>query len=252
MFDPDDAGQPLAVACPACTSIIDALDGEAPHIVQRINLAVSTKAPIQRFREHARSRGWRNVRLLSCANTTYNHDYHTESPDDKQDPIATVFVRHDGKIHHFWSSELYWVPTDSGQHFRHVDFMWPPWNVFDRTPDGRGSDWGPRLKYGQRSPAVLRQTTDRSASRAASFISASVVGIAKIVSSSPIFSPQRVSSIGTEPQTWRETRPTTVDWLHKLCWTVTTDLSVTITARNLTSMNSRKPMSGKMTGERNV
>jgi predicted dithiol-disulfide oxidoreductase (DUF899 family) len=148
MFDPDEAGNPLAVACPACTSIIDSLDAEAPHIMQRVNLAASTKAPIQRFREHARSRGWRNIRLLSSANTTYNHDYHTESANGKQDPIATVFVRRDGKIHHFWSSELYFVPTGSGQGPRHVDFMWPLWNVFDRAPEGRGSDWGPRLKYG--------------------------------------------------------------------------------------------------------
>jgi len=30
---------------------------------------------------------------------------------------------------------------------RHVDFMWPLWNILDRTPEGRGSDWGPRLEY---------------------------------------------------------------------------------------------------------
>ncbi len=73
--------------------------------------------------------------------------YHTEAPGDKQDPMATVFVRRSGKIHHFWSSELYFAPTDPGQHPRHVDFMWPLWNVLDRTPEGRGSDWNPQLKY---------------------------------------------------------------------------------------------------------
>jgi predicted dithiol-disulfide oxidoreductase (DUF899 family) len=147
MFNPGASGLPLEAACPHCTSIIDAVDGEAPHICQRVNLAVSAKAPIQRVREHARSRGWRNVRLLSSANTTYNHDYHTESSDAKQDPIATVFVRRDGRIHHFWSSELAFAPTDPGQHPRHVDFIWPLWHVLDHTPEGRGSDWGPRLEY---------------------------------------------------------------------------------------------------------
>lgn len=147
MFDPDETGQPLALACPACTSIIDAVDGEAPHIMQRINLAVSAQAPIQRFREHGRSRGWRNVRLLSSANNSYNHDYHTEQSDAKQDPIATVFVRRDGRIHHFWSSEMYFAAREAGEHPRHVDFIWPLWNVFDRTPEGRGSDWYPRLEY---------------------------------------------------------------------------------------------------------
>ncbi len=111
---------PLGVACPSCTSIIDAIDGAAQHITQRMNFAVVAKAPIAQFREHARNRGWRHARLLSSAN---------------------------GTIHHFWSSELFFVPTDPGEHPRHVDFMWPIWSVFDRTPEGRGSDWNPRLEY---------------------------------------------------------------------------------------------------------
>lgn len=53
MFIPDESAQPLAVACPSCTSIIDAVDGAAPHITQRINFAVAAKAPIERFRAHA-------------------------------------------------------------------------------------------------------------------------------------------------------------------------------------------------------
>ena len=39
------------------------------------------------------------------------------------------------------------APTDEGQHPRHVDFMWPLWAMLDRTPDGRGGDWSPRLDY---------------------------------------------------------------------------------------------------------
>ena len=39
MFIADADGVPLASACPACTSIIDALDGEAPHIAQQIGRA---------------------------------------------------------------------------------------------------------------------------------------------------------------------------------------------------------------------
>jgi predicted dithiol-disulfide oxidoreductase (DUF899 family) len=147
MFIPGEAGLPLEAPCPACTSIIDAVDGQALHISQLINLAVSAKAPIQQFREHAHSRGWRNIRLLSSANTTYNHDYHTEASGGNQRPIATVFVRRGGKIHHSWSSELAFAPADSGQNPRHVDFMWPLWNVLDHTPEGRGSDWSPRLEY---------------------------------------------------------------------------------------------------------
>ena len=146
MFIPGEQGLPLEGACPSCTSIIDAVDGEAPHIVQRVNLAVVAKAPLDQFQEHARTRGWRNIRLLSSANTTYNADYHGES-DRGQSPIATVFVRRDGAIRHFWSSELFDAPTEPGMHPRHVDFMWPVWSVFDCTPEGRGTDWFPQLSY---------------------------------------------------------------------------------------------------------
>jgi predicted dithiol-disulfide oxidoreductase (DUF899 family) len=143
---PENTG-PTVTPCPSCTSIIDAIDGAAPHIMQRINFAVCAKAPIAMFRKHADSRGWRNVLLLSSADNTYNHDYHTERPDGGQSPIATVFVRRGNKIHHFWSSELWFAPPEPEQDMRHVDFMWPMWSILDCTPDGRGSDWGPRLVY---------------------------------------------------------------------------------------------------------
>ena len=147
MFIPGKAGLPLEEGCPACTSIIDAIDGAVPDITQQINFAAVAKPPIERFRAHAQARGWRHARLLSSASTTYNRDYHAEAPDGEQLPVATVFARRDGQIHHCWSSELMWVPSEPGQEPRHVDFMWPLWSVLDRTPDGRGTDWTPALDY---------------------------------------------------------------------------------------------------------
>jgi predicted dithiol-disulfide oxidoreductase (DUF899 family) len=92
-------------------------------------------------------RGWRHARLLSSANTTYNRDYRAETPNGDQFPLATVFARDDEKLHHRWSGELLVAPTDPGQHPRHVDVMWPVWANFDKTPDGRGTDWHPKLEY---------------------------------------------------------------------------------------------------------
>jgi predicted dithiol-disulfide oxidoreductase (DUF899 family) len=148
MFIPGKAGLPLEEGCPSCTSIIGAIDGEVPDITQRINFAVIARVPIERFRAHAKSRGWRHARLLSSARNTYNRDYRAETTDGSQHPMATVFARRDGKIHHFWSSELYLVTPDPGQDMRHVDFMWPLWLMLDRTPEGRGADWRPELDYG--------------------------------------------------------------------------------------------------------
>ena len=147
MFNPDASGRPLQIACPMCTSMIDGVDGELPHIAENVSFAAVTKAPIERFRAHAHTRGWRHVRLLSSAGTSYNRDYHAETSDADQRPMATVMVRRDGAIHHFWSSEMLAAPLDPGQGPRHVDFMWPLWAIIDRTPSGRRSDWGPQLAY---------------------------------------------------------------------------------------------------------
>ena len=133
--------------CPSCTSILDALDGSSIHIAQRVNLAVVAKSPIMRIHEIARSRGWTNLRLLSSGDTTYNHDYQGENAEGAQRPALNVFVRRNGKIHHIYCTELMFAPTDKGQNPRHVDSIWPLWNMFDFTPEGRGATWQPKLSY---------------------------------------------------------------------------------------------------------
>jgi predicted dithiol-disulfide oxidoreductase (DUF899 family) len=140
-------GPQMKLACPMCTSILDGLNGQFVHVSQRANFAVVAKSPIARIREHARARGWDRLRLLSSADNTYNTDYLGETPDGNQMPALNVFVRRGGKIHHFYNAELLYVPSEPGQNGRHVDLIWPLWNLLDFTPEGRGSDWYPKLSY---------------------------------------------------------------------------------------------------------
>lgn len=133
--------------CPSCTSIIDAVDGASRHLTQRVNFAVIARAPIENFIRHARSRGWRHALLLSSAGNSFNRDYGAEDETGQQWPLAHVFTKRGRKIHHFWTSELWWAAHDSGEDARHVDFMWPMWLMLDRTPEGRGKTWGPQLEY---------------------------------------------------------------------------------------------------------
>ena len=149
-------GPAMLKACPACTSMLDSLDGAAPHITQRVNLVVVAKSPIQRIRTFAHERGWRNLRLLSSCGNSYNHDYHGENAVGAQTPALNVFTRRDGKIHHAYCTELMFTASEPGQHARHVDMIWPLWNVFDYTPEGRGTDWFPKLAYGASSEAKSR------------------------------------------------------------------------------------------------
>lgn len=140
-------GPAMQRPCPACTSILDGLNGAAPHIRQRTNLLVVAKSPIARIRAFARERGWGNLRMLSSAHNSYNTDYHGETTDGSQMPMLNVFVRRDGQIRHSYGSELLFAASDPGQHSRHVDSIWPLWNAFDFIPEGRGSDWHPKLAY---------------------------------------------------------------------------------------------------------
>ena len=143
-------GPKMDAACPMCTAFLDSLDGAAPHIAQRANLAVVAKSSLDRIRAYARGRGWRNLRLLSSAGNTYNRDYHGESPDGRQMPSLNVFVRRDGAIRHFFHTELLFAKEEKGQNARHLDMAWPLWNVLDFTPEGRGSDWYPKIDYAQK------------------------------------------------------------------------------------------------------
>lgn len=142
-------GPQMKAPCPMCSSIIDALNATAVHATQRIALAVVAKSPLQRIRTFARERGWSRLRLLSSAANQYNRDYYGEDEQGGQQPSLNIFVRRreDAKIRHFWHSELVLAAPDPGQNQRHVDMIWPLWNLLDFTPEGRGADWYPSLNY---------------------------------------------------------------------------------------------------------
>lgn len=137
MYRPGERGLPLEVACPSCTSIIDAVDGAARHLMHSVAFVVVAKVPIERFSAWGAERGWRFAPLVSSAKNTFNRDYLAENESEMQRPVASVFTKHEGVIRHFWSSELMAAPTDEGEHPRHVDYMWPFWKMFDSTPAGR-------------------------------------------------------------------------------------------------------------------
>ena len=139
-------GPKMPKACPMCTSFLDSLDSAAPHISQNMSLAISARSPIDRINDFATNRGWKNLRMISSANNSFQYDYLAEGKDEDQWPMANIFVRRDGKTHHYWGSELMFRPDPSGNS-RHVDVIWPLWNVLDLTPEGRREDWYPALSY---------------------------------------------------------------------------------------------------------
>ena len=140
-------GPEMAEPCPACSSMLDGLNGQAPHVGPRASLVVIAKSPPERIRAFASARGWDRLRLFSSAGTTYNRDYRGETADGAQRPALNIFTRRDGSVRHFTCSELMFVSSEPGQDPRHIDLIWPLWNVLDMTPEGRGGNWRPKLTY---------------------------------------------------------------------------------------------------------
>jgi predicted dithiol-disulfide oxidoreductase (DUF899 family) len=134
----ETAKLPLAeTPCASCTSILDSLDGAAPQLGRVLTLAVVAKSDPARLRNFARERGWRHLRLLSSRSNEYNLDYHAQTPEGEQMPMLNVFIRDGDQFRHTWASELMYAPRDEGMEARHVDSIWPIWNVLDATPEGR-------------------------------------------------------------------------------------------------------------------
>lgn len=130
--------------CPSCTSLVDGLDGSAFHLSSRTNLVVVAKTSPNRLGTFAKERGWRNIRLLSSRNNSFNRDYHSEIAEGIQRAVLHVFARHDDGIHHHWTSEMTFKSGETSS----LDPIWSIYGVLDVTPEGRGDRAAfPNLQY---------------------------------------------------------------------------------------------------------
>jgi predicted dithiol-disulfide oxidoreductase (DUF899 family) len=133
--------------CPMCTSLLSALDGEMPDILQRVGFAVIARSPIERLVAFKKERGWRYLRLYSSGANTFNREYAHEDPETGDNPAINVFVRAHGSVHHYWAGEMGPETADPGQDPRGAPDLMPIWTILDLTPGGRGADWYPKLNY---------------------------------------------------------------------------------------------------------
>ena len=106
---------------------------------------VVARSPIDRLVAARRARGWTKLKVYADTDGDFTRDY--VNPEDADMPGYTVFTRRDGKIRHFWSGELFGIPPDPGQDPRGAPDLDPLWSLLDTTPEGRGTDWYPKLEY---------------------------------------------------------------------------------------------------------
>ncbi len=66
-------GKKQTLPCPMCTMMIDGFNGVASHLSQNVDFAIVAAAQPAALRAHARARGWRRLRLLSAADSTFKY-----------------------------------------------------------------------------------------------------------------------------------------------------------------------------------
>lgn len=139
--------------CPMCTLWIDGFNGIAQHLAQNVDFVIAAAADPTHLRAHARNRGWRNLRLLSCGNSTFKYDLESEDEDGNQDSTVSVFTRDSrGTLRHHYTAHPR-MAEDIDQ--RGIDLLSPVWHILDLTPQGR-DDWYAELVYASGPPAALK------------------------------------------------------------------------------------------------
>lgn len=140
MFGPDrDA------PCPMCTSFMGSFAGKVADVQQRVGLAFTARAPIDRLVAAKKERGWTDIPVFSDPSGEYTRAYVTAEDEDMA--AYNVFTRSNGTVRHFWAEEMGMQMADPGQDPRGAIEWDALWNLLDTTPAGRGSDWYPSLTY---------------------------------------------------------------------------------------------------------
>ena len=131
--------------CPMCTTLLSSWDGEVPDLEQRIAFVAIARSPVERLVAFKKERGWRHIEVYADISGEYTRDY--VSAADEDIPAFNVFTRRDGSTRHFWSGEMGPGTADPGQDPRGAPDLVPLWIILDNTPEGRGTDWYPKLDY---------------------------------------------------------------------------------------------------------
>jgi predicted dithiol-disulfide oxidoreductase (DUF899 family) len=132
--------------CPMCTSFLSSWNGTVVNLRERVAIAVTARSPIERLIAYKQQRGLKNLPFVSDLSGSYTRAY--VNPEDADVPGFSVFSKRDGVVRHFYSGEMSAAMADPGQDPRGGPDLDPLWLMLDLTPEGRGTDWYPKLDYG--------------------------------------------------------------------------------------------------------
>lgn len=133
--------------CPMCTNWLGSVNGNAGDIKQRAALKILGRSPVERQYAFARERGWRDLDFVQTVGDDYATDIGALQADGSEWPALVVFRRDGSDVRLFWASEMTQDMADPGQDPRDAPDVASLWSILDLTPEGRGTDWYPRLEY---------------------------------------------------------------------------------------------------------
>lgn len=133
--------------CPMCTNLLGSLNGNAADIKQKVALKVLGRSSVERQYAFAQERGWRDLNFVQTVGDDYAQDLGILMPDGNEYPALIVYRRDGDEVRLFWASEMTKEMADPGQDPRDAPDLAALWTVLDLTPEGRGTDWYPRLQY---------------------------------------------------------------------------------------------------------
>jgi predicted dithiol-disulfide oxidoreductase (DUF899 family) len=133
--------------CPMCTNWLGSVNGNAADIAQRVSLKILGRSSVERQIAFAQERGWQHLEFVKTTGDDYANDLGLLNAGGTENPAMVVYRRDGDKVRLFWSSGMKRAMADPGQDPREVPDIASLWNILDLTPEGRGTDWYPKLVY---------------------------------------------------------------------------------------------------------
>jgi predicted dithiol-disulfide oxidoreductase (DUF899 family) len=133
--------------CPMCTNWLGAVHGNAADIKQRVALKILGRSPVERQYAFAWERGWSELNFIQTVGNDYANDLGLLNADGSESPALVVYQRDGDQVRLFWASQMTQDMADPGQDPRDAPDVASLWSILDLTPEGRGTDWYPKLQY---------------------------------------------------------------------------------------------------------
>lgn len=133
--------------CPMCTNWLGSVNGNANDIKQRAALKILGRSSIERQKAFAAERGWLDLDFVQTVGDDYAKDFRLLTEDGGEFPALIVYQKDGDNVRIFYNAEMPAEAADPGQDPRTAPDIASLWNLLDLTPEGRGTDWYPKLTY---------------------------------------------------------------------------------------------------------